>query len=133
MHRGGNKLNPGRAKKAEETIVDAAKILDQIIQQVSKDKNVSDFSHAIWEIFSKIEYSILMLKLYLGNENPGRITKKVKINKNDHEMFVEVSNEITDALNNLREENYFKALESARRARNILHTTLLAIRKNRAK
>ncbi len=126
-------MNPGRAKKAEETIADAAKILDQIIQQISTGKNVSDFSHAIWEIFSKIEYSILMLKLYLGNENPGRLTKKVKINENDREMFVDVSNEITDTLSNLRDENYFKALESARRARNILHATLLAIRKNRAK
>ena len=126
-------MNPGRAEKAEETIADAARILDQIIQQVSPDKKISDFSHAIWEIFSKIEYSILMLKLYLGTENPGRLTKKVKINENDHKMFTEVSNELTDALTNLENEEYYKALESSRRARNILHATLLNIRKNRAK
>tara|TARA_B100000315_G_scaffold105941_1_gene97134 strand:- start:409 stop:795 length:387 start_codon:yes stop_codon:yes gene_type:complete len=126
-------LNHGRAEKAEETISDAARILDQIIQQVSPDKKISDFSHAIWEIFSKIEYSILMLKLYLGTENPRRLTKKVKINENDHKMFTEASNELTDALTNLENEEYYKALESSRRARNILHATLLNIRKNRAK
>ncbi len=126
-------MNHGRAEKAEETISDAARILDQIIQQVSPDKKISDFSHAIWEIFSKIEYSILMLKLYLGTENPRRLTKKVKINENDHKMFTEASNELTDALTNLENEEYYKALESSRRARNILHATLLNIRKNRAK
>jgi len=133
LYLGGNKLNPGRAKKAEETITDAAKILDQIIQQMSTEKNISDFSHATWEIFSKIEYSILMLKLYLGNENPGRLTKKVRIKENDQKMLVEISNEIADALMSLKDEKYFNALESARRARNILHTLLIAIRKNRVK
>tara|TARA_B100001971_G_scaffold33186_1_gene27702 strand:- start:181 stop:567 length:387 start_codon:yes stop_codon:yes gene_type:complete len=126
-------LNLERAKKAEETIIDAAKILDQIIQQISTEKNISDFSHTTWEIFSKIEYSILMLKLYLGNENPGRLIKKDMINKNGQEMLVDVSNEIADALMSFRDEKYFNALESARRARNSLHALLIAIRNNRIK
>jgi|TARA_B100002003_G_scaffold25857_1_gene21408 hypothetical protein len=132
LRQGGNKLNSGRAKKAEEAIAEAVKILDQIIQQVSAGKNVSDYSHAIWESFSKIEYSIIMLKLHLGKEYPGRLFKKVKIKENDHEMLIDVSNEITYALNNLRKEKYLKALESGRRARNILHATLLDMRKIRA-
>ena len=126
-------MNLERAKKAEETIIDAAKILDQIIQQISTEKNISDFSHTTWEIFSKIEYSILMLKLYLGNENPGRLIKKDMINKNGQEMLVDVSNEIADALMSFRDEKYFNALESARRARNSLHALLIAIRNNRIK
>ena len=126
-------MNLERAKKAEETIIDAAKILDQIIQQISTEKNISDFSHTTWEIFSKIEYSILMLKLYLGNENPGRLTKKVRIKENDQKMLVEISNEIADALMSLKDEKYFNALESARRARNSLHALLIAIRNNRIK
>ncbi len=126
-------MNLERAKKAEETIIDAAKILDQIIQQISTEKNISDFPHTTWEIFSKIEYSILMLKLYLGNENPGRLIKKDMINKNGQEMLVDVSNEITDALMSFRDEKYFNALESARRARNSLHALLIAIRNNRIK
>ena len=126
-------MNLERSKKAEETIIDAAKILDQIIQQISTEKNISDFSHTTWEIFSKIEYSILMLKLYLGNENPGRLIKKDMINKNGQEMLVDVSNEIADALMSFRDEKYFNALESARRARNSLHALLIAIRNNRIK
>tara|TARA_B100001971_G_C18012062_1_gene442906 strand:- start:78 stop:485 length:408 start_codon:yes stop_codon:yes gene_type:complete len=133
LHPGGNKLNPGRAKKAEESIAEAVKTLDQILQHVSTDKNVSNYSHAIWEIFNKIEYSILMLKLHLGTENPGRLIEQVKTKENDRERLIEVSNEITDALNNLQVEKYLKALESARRARNILHATLLVIRKIRIK
>ncbi len=126
-------LNPGRAKKVKETISEAVKILDQIEQQVSSNKSVSDYSYTIWEIFSKMEYSIMLLKLHLGTENPGRLIKQVKIHKNDREMLVEVSNEMINALNNLQAEKYLKALESARIARNILHATLLVIRKVQAK
>ena len=55
------------------------------------------------------------------------------INKNDQEMLTDASNEIADALMSFRDEKYFNALESARRARNSLHALLIAIRNNRIK
>lgn len=125
-------LNPWRAQKASKTLAESVKMLDKVIQQVSEGKSVADFSHAIWETYSKLEYSILMLKLYLGIESPGKLAGKIKIEEKELDMLVKASDELTAALKSSEIEDYPKALESARRARNILRATLLTIRKIRS-
>lgn len=125
-------LNPWRAQKAGETLGEAVKILDRTIQQVSTGKSMADYSHAIWETYSKVEYSILMLKLHLGIENPGRLTGKIKVGERELDMLVQASDELTAALKRAEDKDYQGALESARRGRNILRATLLTIRKVRA-
>jgi hypothetical protein len=125
-------LNPWRAQKASKTLAESVKMLDKVIHQVSEGKSVADFSHAIWEIYSKLEYSILMLKLYLEIENPGKLAGKIKIEEKELDMLAKASDELTAALKSSELEDYPKALESARRARNILRATLLTIRKIRS-
>lgn len=126
-------MNPWRAQKASKTLAEAVKTLDRTIQQVSAGKSAADYSHAVWETYSKVEYSILMLKLHLGIENPGRLTGKIKIEERELDMLVKASDELTAALKSAEDEDYPKALESARRARNILRATLLTIRKIRSR
>lgn len=124
-------MNPWRAEKAITTLSESVKILDKIIQQVAAGKSVADCSHAVWETYSKVEYSILMLKLYLGIENPGRLTGKTESMANELDTLVQASDNLTAALRSAEEKDYLKTLESARRARNILRTALLDIRKVR--
>ncbi len=122
-------LNPWRAQKAGQTLTEAVKILDGTIQQVSSGKSVADCSHAIWETYGKIEYSVLMLKLQLGIEDPRKLTGKVKTEEKDLDMLAKASDELTAAVKSVEDQEYPKALESARRSRNILRATLLTIRK----
>lgn len=124
-------MNPWRAEKATTTLSESVKILDKIIQQVVAGKSVADCSHAVWETYSKVEYSVLMLKLYLSIENPGRLTGKTEPMANELDTLVQASDNLTAALRSAEEKDYLKALESARRARNILRTALLDIRKVR--
>jgi len=126
-------LNSFQIKKARIKLAEAIKTLDLIISQISVNTNISDYSYEVWEIYSNVEYSILMLKLHLGQENFGKFVLKNKIKENDLVALVKVFNYLKDALNDLDNENYIKAIESARRAKRVLHTTLLTIRKIRFK
>ncbi len=122
-------LNPGRIEKAEDTLREAVKTLDRVISQVSSGKSTTDYSHAIWETYSKSEYSIMMLKLHLAIETPGRLAGKTKTAETDLVTLMRASDELTTALNYAENGDYSKALESARRGRDILRETLLTIRK----
>ena len=126
-------MNSFQIKKARIKLAEAIKTLDLIISQISVNTNISDYSYEVWEIYSNVEYSILMLKLHLGQENFGKFVLKNKIKENDLVALVKVFNYLKDALNDLDNENYIKAIESARRAKRVLHTTLLTIRKIRFK
>ena len=125
-------LSPGRVDKAADTLREAVKTLDQVISQVSSGKSTSDYSHAIWETYSKAEYSVTMLKLHLAIETPGRLVRKNKTTKTDIDTLKKASDELSAALNYTEEGDYSKALESARRGRDILRETLLLIRKVKA-
>ncbi len=125
-------LSPGRVDKAEDTLREAVKTLDRVISQVSSGKSASDYSHAIWETYSKAEYSIMMLKLHLAVETPGRLAGKNKTADTDIDTLKKASDELSAALNYTEEGDYSKALESARRGRDMLRETLLLIRKVKA-
>ncbi|MBI2936930.1 MAG: hypothetical protein HYY22_01855 [Thaumarchaeota archaeon] len=122
-------LSPGRVDKAEDTLREAVKTLDQVINQVSSGKSASDYSHAIWETYSKAEYSIMMLKLHLAVETPGRLAGKNKTTDTDIDTLKKASDELSAALTYTAGGDYSKALESARRGRDMLRETLLLIRK----
>ncbi len=126
------RLSPGRVDKAEDTLREAVKTLDQVISQVSSGKSASDYSHAIWETYSKAEYSVMVLKLHLAIETPGRLVGKIKTTETDIDTLKKASDELSAALNYAAEGDYSKALESARRGRDILRETLLLIRKEKA-
>jgi len=104
-----------------------------VIRQISEGRGVTDCSHAIWDIYSKVEYSIIMLKLHLGVESPGRVTGKVEAPEDDVDRLVQASDELSTALQSCGRKEYYKALESARRARDILRLTLLEIRRAKAR
>lgn len=125
-------LSPGRVDKAEDTLREAVKTLDRVISQVSSGKSTSDYSHAIWETYSKAEYSITMLKLHLAVETPGRLAGKNKTTETDIDTLKKASDELSAALNYTEDGDYSKALESARRGRDILRETLLHIRRVKA-
>jgi hypothetical protein len=122
-------LNPGRIEKAEDTLREAVTTLDRVISQVSSGKSATDYSHAIWDTYSKAEYSIMMLKLHLAVETPGRLAGKTKSAENDLTTLIKASDELTVALQYAEDGDYPEALESARRGRDILRETLLMIRK----
>ncbi len=119
--------------KASDTLSEAVKILDNVIHIMSTGKSIINCSHSIWETYSKVEYSVLMLKLYLGIENPGRIAERININKTDIKMLIKASDDITLSLQHIKANDYSKALDSARRARDILRVALLDIRKIRSR
>jgi hypothetical protein len=114
-----------------ETLREAIRILDQVVHQVSSGKNVVDSSHAIWETYRKAEYSVMMIRLHLALENPGRPSVRTNVEDNDLAVLIEASDELTSALKSAEAGDYQSALESVRRGRNILRETLLAIRKIR--
>ncbi len=116
-------------EKAETTLIDAKKILDNIVSHVTLGKNIQNYSINIWEIYCKVEYSILLLKLHLDEENPGRFIEVTKLEKNYIKILTEVSDDLSRSIKNMKLKNYFKAIEHARNVKQILHNVLLDLRK----
>lgn len=124
-------MNSIRTKKAETTLIEAKEILDKIISEVAINKNIQNYSINIWEIYSKVEYSIFLLKLHLCEENPGRFIEIIKTEKNDIKMLVEVSDALSMALKNMKLKNYSESIGNARIVKKTLHNVLIDLRKKR--
>ena len=118
--------------KALNELNEAQRILNEVIAQVSMSREPHSLSTEIWRAFSKIEYSVLLLKLRLKNENPGQLVKPPKLSEGLRDELVRAADLVSRALLDIRQESYGEALLHARQARDILREIQLVLRKTRA-
>jgi len=117
-----------RVEKARSVVKEAVKKLDDVISEVLKGQSYKNLTKGIWEIYSKVEYAIVLLKLHLRQERPGKLLNK----KKDVEIkfsLAKASDNLTHALDKISSGEYSVALESARSARDVLRDVLTSIRK----
>ena len=119
-------------EKALNELNEAQQILNEVITQVSISREPHSLSTEIWQAFSKIEYSVLLLKLHLKDENPGQLVKPPKLSEGLRDELVRAADLVSRALLDIRQESYGNALLHARQARDILREIQLVLRKTRA-
>jgi hypothetical protein len=122
-------LNSWRTQKAIKSLIEASNILDNILERISEDGFTADFIYSLWEAYSKLEYSVLMLKLHLGEDVSKKIGGEIKSTGDDSENLSRASDKINQALNRAEEEDYQGTLEFTRKSRNLMRNIMVQIRK----
>ena len=118
--------------KALNELNEAQRILNEVIAQISMSREPHSLSTEIWRAFSKIEYSVLLFKLHLKDENPGQLAKSPKLSESLRDELVRAADLVSRTLSDTRQESYAEALLHARQARDILREIQLVLRKARA-
>jgi len=122
-------LNSWRTQKAIKSLIEVSNILDNILERISEDGFTADFIYSLWEAYSKLEYSVLMLKLHLGEDVSRNIGGEIKSTGDDSENLSRASDQINQALNRAEDEDYQGTLEFTRKSRNLMRNIMVEIRK----
>lgn len=122
-------LNPWRTQKAIKSLNESSNILDKIIENISEEIVPENFTFSLWEVYSKLEYSVLMLKLHLGENVSRKIGGHIDSVINDLENLTAASDQINIALGNAEEGDYQGTLEHTRKSRNLIREMMVKIRK----
>ncbi|MCP8306872.1 MAG: hypothetical protein H3Z49_07215 [archaeon] len=120
-----------RVEKVRTLIEDALKMSDEAIMVVSKGRNLMSMADTVWEAYSKVEHSIILLKLDLEDElSQGQKTLE-KDSPDVGALLVKTSDSLTDALDNLDSSDLHEALKDSRMARDALKLVLSHLRRGR--
>lgn len=120
-----------RVEKVRTLIGDALKMSDEAILAISKGHNLMNIADTVWKTYSKVEHSIILLKLDLENELGQEQENLERDGPDLGALLVKTSDSLTDALDNLDSSDLHEALKDARMARDALKLVLSSLRRGK--
>ena len=116
-------------KHIQLLLLETSLMVDNMNNILSDGKNICDCSNEIWKIYANLEYSIIVVKMYLNAENPGRFNQLKKVIGSNYDQLLQASDYLLKAISFFESKDYLLFLKYARLARQTFGSILLNIGK----
>jgi len=117
-------------RKVKKALQDAEALINDTIGLRAKDGDKDSNFSRIWRAYSKIEYSVALLKLHLNMEEPGALRKDSN-NGELSDLLVGAYDHVSDAVDMLGKKRFEETLRSTRKARDMMRNVLIQLRSER--
>lgn len=84
-------------------------------------------ANEVWEVHSRVEYSVVLLKLHLREERPGVFRRVPAVKAEQRDLVVQSRHFVEKALTDLQANRLGEALEAARCSRDRLRALLKSV------
>lgn len=122
-------LSTERIVRALATTSEIKEDLRGILCELNEGGSIEAFSERVWNIYSKVEHIVLIIKLEVGRERPGILINKKEFEGDPKEKLTSALHLIDEAIGALKDRQLDEALEKTRNARDKLKGVLIFLRK----
>lgn len=123
-------MNVERLNKALLSIKEASNKLEDILKRLAKGMNIKDHYNDIWTAYVKVEYSVILTKLSVGDGSSVRHTGLIRDGRPE-DYLVSAYDLLTSVSKKIRLKDYQKALSELREARDKLKQVLIELQKKK--